>query len=78
MKRLDAHSTNAVIQTLGGTTAVARMLDCFPLVVSRWKNTGMPMRVVEFLQLALPLHPWKELTGAAPVTPHTIRNRARR
>lgn len=45
---------SALIDRLGGTTAVAKMCDLKPPSVSEWRKAGIPKPWLKFLRLARP------------------------
>lgn len=45
---------NAVIDRLGGTSAVARICECKPPSVHEWRVNGIPKARLQFLRLAFP------------------------
>jgi hypothetical protein len=45
---------NRVIDSLGGTGAVARLCDVIDPVVSQWRNRGFPKPWEKFLRRARP------------------------
>jgi hypothetical protein len=45
---------NAVIDRLGGTTAVAKLCECKPPSVHQWRIDGIPKYRLQFLRLAHP------------------------
>ncbi|CAM3827494.1 hypothetical protein [Castellaniella denitrificans] len=53
-KLLTDHPDSAIIESLGGTTAVARMCDIKIPSVSGWKRKGIPQARRMYLRL---LHP---------------------
>ena len=45
---------NALIDRLGGTSAVARICECKPPSVHEWRTNGIPKARLQFLRLAYP------------------------
>lgn len=54
---------NQIIDTLGGTFAVARLCNVRPPSVSEWRRTGIPDARLQFLKLARP-----DVFGPPPAT----------
>ena len=49
-KRLSSEASNAVIDNLGGTNAVAKLCGIRPASVSDWRGGGIPRPWVLFLR----------------------------
>lgn len=45
---------SAVIDRLGGTSAVARICEIKPPSVAEWRNSGIPKPRLQYLRLAYP------------------------
>ncbi len=52
---------NQIIDSLGGTFAVARLCDVKPPSVSEWRRSGIPAARLQYLRLARP-----DVFGPAP------------
>lgn len=48
------HPDNAIIDAFGGTVALARVCECKPQAVSRWRRAGIPKARRQFLKLLRP------------------------
>lgn len=59
----DGHPDSAVIEALGGPSAVARIFGIHPQAVSMWKRAGIPKARRMYLKLA---HPEAFQVGAPP------------
>lgn len=64
MKRIAEHPDAAVIEHLGGTSAVARMCKIEAPSVTKWKKTGIPQARSMYLRV---LHP-EAFLSASPDT----------
>lgn len=53
MEQQDAYA-NAVIDRLGGTSAVARIFDIRPSSVHQWRIDGLPKARLQYLKVAFP------------------------
>ena len=51
---LDPRTSNAVIDRLGGTTAVAHLCRTRPQAVSQWRRYGIPGARLDYLRLLRP------------------------
>lgn len=49
-KRTDIHTARLIVDSLGGTTAVANICEVKPASVSGWMKSGMPEGRLLFLQ----------------------------
>lgn len=54
MKKESPTSASEIIDSLGGTFAVARLCEVKPPSVSEWRITGIPRARMMFLKLARP------------------------
>ncbi|WP_316150467.1 hypothetical protein [Cupriavidus sp. BIC8F] len=48
------HDPNAIIDKLGGTSAVAQIFGIKPGSVSEWRHTGIPPARLMYIKLAYP------------------------
>lgn len=53
MEQQDAYAS-AVIDRLGGTSAVARIFDIRPSSVHQWRIDGLPKARLQYLRVAFP------------------------
>lgn len=51
MDNIDTYTDTALIEQLGGTTAVAKICSVKPQAVSQWKRNGIPKTVRILLEL---------------------------
>ena len=50
----DKHPDTRIIDSFGGTVALARLCECEPQAVSQWRKTGIPKARRQFLRAIRP------------------------